>query len=90
MACNFRILLRKNSESVHLNLTGDFDGSSAHELLNTIKSCSNNVNRVFIHTKGLKEVHHFGKVVLRNHFREVDKPDINLVFTGENGITLAP
>jgi hypothetical protein len=90
MACNFRILLHKNSESVHLNLAGDFDGSSAHELLNTIKSCSNNVNRVFIHTNGLKEVHPFGEKVFRNHLREVDHSDINLVFTGENGNTLAP
>jgi hypothetical protein len=90
MACNFRILLYKNSESVHLNLTGDFDGSSAHELLNTIRSCSRNVNRVFIHTNGLKDVHPFGEAVFRNHFRDVDKTDISLVFTGENGKALAP
>lgn len=36
MASNFRILSYKTRDSLHLKLTGDFDGNSAHELLNTL------------------------------------------------------
>ncbi len=37
MASNFRIFLHETRDSLHLKLDGDFDGSSAHELLNTLK-----------------------------------------------------
>ena len=90
MACNFRILLHQNTDSVHLKLIGDFDGSSAHELLNTIKTYSTNANKVFIHTDGLKAVHPFGKAVFHNNFHEVTKQDVIFIFTGENGNTLEP
>ena len=90
MACNFRILLHHNSDSVHLKLIGDFDGSSAHELLNTIKTYSTNANKVFIHTGGLKAVHPFGKAVFHNNFNEVTNTDVKFIFTGENSNTLEP
>ena len=90
MACNFRILLHHNSDSVHLKLIGDFDGSSAHELLNTIKTYSTNANKVFIHTGGLKAVHPFGKAVFHNNFNDVNKQDVFFIFTGEYGNSLAP
>ena len=90
MASNFRILLHQNSDSIHLKLIGDFDGSSAHELLNTIKTHSTNANKVFIHTAGLKAVHPFGKAVFHNNFNEVTKQDIKFIFTGENRNTLEP
>ena len=36
MASNFRILSHETRDSLHLKLTGDFDGNSAHELINTL------------------------------------------------------
>jgi hypothetical protein len=79
--------LHQNSESLHLNLTGDFDGSSAHELLNTIKRYSRKTNRVFIHTNGLKEVHPFGEAVFKKDFPEIDRKPRGFIFTGDK---LAP
>jgi anti-anti-sigma regulatory factor len=87
MACNFKILSHQNSESIHLNLRGDFDGSSAHELLNTLKTYSRNGNRVFIHTDGLRDVHPFGKAIFQKNFSEVEKRSGGFIFTGEK---LAP
>ena len=83
MASSFRILLHRNSESLHLKLMGDFDGSSAYELLNTLKIYAANVNRIFIHTNGLREIHPFGKAVFQNNASEIDKQPANLIFTGE-------
>jgi len=47
MATNFHVFSYKIRDSLHLKLAGDFDGSSAHELINTIKSCNDfiGVNR---------------------------------------------
>ena len=37
MANNFRIMFHKNRENLYLKLVGDFDGTSAYELIETIK-----------------------------------------------------
>jgi len=83
VAYNFRILLNQNSESLHLNLTGDFDGSSAHALLNTIKRYSRKTNRVFIHTGGLIDVHPFGRAVFRDHLPEIGPLPGGFILAGE-------
>jgi hypothetical protein len=36
MASNFQIFTFKTKNSLHLKLDGDFDGNSAHELINTL------------------------------------------------------
>jgi hypothetical protein len=69
---------------------GDFDGSSAHELLETIRDHEGHMHRVFIHTDCLREIHPFGKAVFHNNFQELNKSDTKFIFTGENGNTLAP
>ena len=90
MACNFRIHVHRNGDGVHFKLIGDFDGSSAHELLNNIKTYSSIANQIFIHTNGLKDVHPFGKAVFHNNFNDVNKKDVFFIFTGEYGNSLAP
>jgi hypothetical protein len=37
MATNFKISSHRTESKLHLNLAGDFDGSSAFELLNMLK-----------------------------------------------------
>jgi hypothetical protein len=83
MAYNFRILLHRNSESAHLKLMGNFDGTSAHQLLDTMKTCSGNANKVFIHTDGLKDVKPFGMAVFQSNFSQIGPPPGGFIFTGE-------
>ncbi len=83
MSCNFKILTHQNSENIHLKLFGDFDGSSACELVNALKTNSNNANRVFIHTAGLKHVDLFGKLVFQNGFNELSQKRNGFIFTGD-------
>ena len=52
MAMNFKIIQLKRKNGIHLTLDGDFDGTSAHELINTLKSCSRNAGKVVIDTSG--------------------------------------
>jgi len=37
MATNFKISAHRNDEVLHLTLKGDFDGTSAHELLDVVR-----------------------------------------------------
>ncbi len=89
MAMNFKIVQLKSKNSVHLNLDGDFDGTSAHELINTLKSCAGNVDKVFIHTNGLKLVHPFGRIVLQRNLSGLCGRCLNLVFVGQHGRQLS-
>ena len=90
MAARFRISTHRNSENLHLKLIGDFDGTSAHELLSVLKRYCNSISRVFIHTSCLRDIHPFGRNVFHDNLDVLNGQSITLVFTGENASKLAP
>jgi anti-anti-sigma regulatory factor len=83
MARNFKILFQQKSENIHLELEGDFDGSSAWELINAMRSSSDKARRVFIHTDRLRHVDPFGKAVFENNFPETERRSGDFVIKGE-------
>jgi hypothetical protein len=90
MAQNFRIHTHENGDSIHLDLLGDFDGSSAEQLLELLRSKCHGVSRVVIHTNTLKEIHPFGRNVFLNNIDFLNKGCGRLLFTGEHAEELAP
>jgi anti-anti-sigma regulatory factor len=82
MASNFRIFSHRNSDNLHLKLMGDFDGSSAHQLINILKEQNGNVNNIFIHTCNLYSMDPFGVEVFQKSF-SVNSLSDRLTFTGE-------
>ncbi len=90
MASNFRISVHRNSENLHLKLTGDFDGSSAWQLLNLLKTRSNDVYRVVIHTSCLNNIYPFGRDTFHRNLSDLNDPSPRLMFTGENADQIAP
>jgi anti-anti-sigma regulatory factor len=89
MAANFKILVHHSSESLHLKLAGDFDGTSAYEVINTMLE-NGRTHRIFIHTAGLKEIHPFGKAILEKNLFMFKKQDIEVIFTGEHASQFVP
>ena len=92
MAMNFRITVHQNSENIHLRLDGDFDGSSAYELLNALEKRCRFASRAFIHTNGLRQLDPFGLSVFHanlNDLKRVGKCR-PLHFTGDRAKELAP
>ena len=90
MASHFKILIHQSSDTLHLKLVGDFDGTSAYELINVIKKYSNRFGRIFIHTSGLKQVFDFGRGVFQNAFPAISDHSVRFIFTGQAGRQLAP
>ena len=88
MATNFKIFSHKNSDNLHLKLMGDFDGSSAHELIHTLTKYHGNARRIFIHTCALSSVHPFGLNVFQKN-SSIKKLSQSMTFTGEYGDTIA-
>ena len=89
MASNFRILFHKTRDSLHLKLDGDFDGSSAHELINAITDQGTDFYQIFIDTDDLKTIHPFGREVFQRNLGRFNKKFSNLIFIGENGHKIA-
>jgi anti-anti-sigma regulatory factor len=89
MAANFKIFSHQNSDNLHLKLMGDFDGSSAYELIHTLEKYHDNTGRVFIHTCALSSVHPFGLNIFQKN-NSIKKLSQSLTFTGEYGATIAP
>jgi hypothetical protein len=90
MASNFKILAHRNDDNLHLKLMGDFDGSSAFELLNIIKKSCKNVYRVIVHTNCLGNIIPFGRDVFQKNLSLVKNLPIKIMFTGENARRIAP
>ena len=84
MASNFKLFLHETGDSLHLKLYGDFDGSSAHELINTLKKYGSRFYQIFIDTDDLEVIHSFGKDVFQKYYRFLDKQLKNMVFIGRN------
>jgi hypothetical protein len=90
MASNFKIAIHRNDENLHLKLMGDFDGSSAWDLLNGLKKNCSGINRIFIHTNCLKHVHPFGRKVFWRYLSPPFGKSVRIVFTGDKASEMAP
>ena len=90
MAPNFQIFSYKNRDSLYLQLSGDFDGSSAHELFNMLKSYDTGFWKIFIDTNDLKTIYPFGRDVFQKKLSSFNKKFKNLIFIGENGDKISP
>jgi anti-anti-sigma regulatory factor len=63
-------------------LLGEFDGSSACELVRKIREDGSGVSKIFIDTTAVRSIHPFGKMVLQNRLGQVSRKSIGLTFTG--------
>jgi hypothetical protein len=90
MASNFKVLIHRNGDNLHLKLMGDFDTTSARQLIEILKMDRRSASKIFIHTATLKEIHPFGAQTFRDGLISgMANPD-PLVFTGEGAAALAP
>ena len=82
MASNFRIFIDNNSDGVGLKLAGDFDGTSAYELVYVIKKLPEDTVKLYIYTNGLKTIHPFGLDIFHKFMRSLNGQSAKIVFTG--------
>ncbi|MRR08382.1 MAG: hypothetical protein EG828_15965 [Deltaproteobacteria bacterium] len=90
MASNFGITIDKNSAEYRLKLEGDFDATSAWELIYAIKKLPEDALKVAITTDGLKDLHPFGLHVFHRILRSLNGQSTRIVFVGSNASRLSP
>jgi len=90
MAANFRIAIHRRSAGLELKLAGDFDGTSACELLNVLKEKCDGVDSVLVNTSRLKDIYPFGQDTFQKNLYMLKGKPIHLVFTGKHATSIAP
>jgi len=90
MASNFKLFSYPISDSLHLELFGDFDGSSAKELINALVNYGTDFFQIFIDTNNLKTIHPFGKKVFLKSFNTISKQAGNIIFIGKHKNNIDP
>ena len=88
MASNFRILTRRSNGDLHLKLKGDFDGSSAFELIHTLNTYNGKVGKIVVDTSSLARIHPFGMDVFLENCTLIRKSSHTLCFVGKYANTL--
>ena len=83
MASNFKLFSHETRDSIHMKLYGDFDGTSALELINAIKKIPNKSCQIFIDTGELKSVSFFGRDVFQKRLGIENKRSNGLLFIGK-------
>ena len=83
MASNFHLFQTSNRDSLHIYMIGDFDGTSAHELINALKKLRGNF-KIFIDTNDLNQIHPFGVDVFQSKLYTGINNTGNLLFIGRH------
>jgi anti-anti-sigma regulatory factor len=85
MASNFQIYSFKTKNSLHLKLAGDFDGSSAYELIHTLTKHSKDFYEIFIDINDLNSIHPYGREVFQKRLGVLKNQFHGITFVGRNG-----
>lgn len=90
MAQNFRVSVRKGRKRLHLSLCGDFDGSSALELLCLVQKKGRAYRHIVIDTDRLRRIHPFGHESFHRSIYVLQGLRNRLLFTGNHRRLLEP
>ena len=88
MAHNFKFLSKNVTDRILLKLYGDFDGSSACELINFLKNYRRGSNQIIIDTDSLNTIHPFGMDVFKRILSSLDINRNKITITGKHRFNL--
>jgi hypothetical protein len=89
MTSNFGIAIDKNSDGIGLKLKGDFDATSACELIFAIKKSPEDTIKICIYTNGLKNIYLLGLEVFHKSMNSPNGQSTEIVFTGNSASQLS-
>ena len=90
MSANFKVRVKENNGDLHLNPRGDFDGSSAWELVNLLQEKYDGKGQIIIDTRNLLDICPFGCSTFQYRLRMSRIPADCIWFKGDKGPDIAP
>jgi hypothetical protein len=89
MASNFKIVITRNKGCIRLSLYGDFDATSAHELINLLNKNKLHKSKIYIHTHGLNRIHLFGVNIFKKSLGIKNNFENRIKFSGDKASEFA-
>jgi hypothetical protein len=89
MAANFEITVERYGHGFNLELTGDFDATSAYELIYAIKKLPEEARMVQVYTDDLKNIYPFGLDVFHRFIQSPRRNSAKIVFNGKHASQLS-
>jgi hypothetical protein len=91
MSSSFRMSVHRWDDNLKINVMGDFDESSAKELINALEHYAQGVRVAFIRTRGLKRIRKRAKAAFHNYVLYTHPDSSNrLVFPDANASRIVP
>jgi len=90
MAPNFEMSLKWDCDCLHLDLLGNFDETSACNLIDALQNNCQGAVVVFIHAKGLTRIHPSGRAAFQENLHALRDFCYRLVFADTNAAEIAP
>ena len=90
MSANFQVVVKKSNGNLHIHPSGDFDGSSAWELVSLLQDKYDGNGQVIIETNNLLEICPFGCSTFQYQLNLSRVPADRLAFKGKRGREIAP
>ena len=84
MASNFQFFSEQTKDRLHLRLCGDFDGTSAFELIHALLKHRTGSHKILIDTNDLNTIYFFGKEVFQKNIGTLSRKVDQLTFIGKN------
>ena len=84
MTRNFKILASQTNDMLHLELTGDFDESSAVKLLKILRENSNGIDGICVHAGRLKRINPYGRKIIKKNLSWINSLEPYVFITGGN------
>ena len=84
MSSKFRIVASLESDALHLQMRGEFDGSAACDLIRRLEEGRSTAPQVRVDTSDLSSIHPFGKTVFEHRIRRLSQTTPGLFFVGKN------
>jgi ABC-type transporter Mla MlaB component len=84
VASNFGIRISEKNDGFTLKLDGDFDVTSAYELIYAIKKLPGDTAKIYVNTNGLKKIHASGLDVLIGFMNSLNGLSTRIDFAGHN------
>lgn len=90
MSMNFTMNLKHENGRFHVSLAGDFDGTSAWELVNLLHEKCTEKGPVVIDTDHLKDISSFGCSIFKHRLNRNFLSNRKLFFQGQGAELIAP
>jgi hypothetical protein len=84
MSAKFQIVASLESNALHLQMRGEFDGSAACDLIRMLEDGRETAPQVLVDTTDLSSIHPFGKTVFDHRIGRLSKTTPGLLFIGKN------